>query len=591
MYYSNGNYEAFACPKKPEYVAQKSAYLIGSGLASLAAACFLIRDGQMDGSNIHILEELSKSGGSLDGTELPMKGYVMRGGREMENHFECLWDLFRSIPSLEIEDASVLDEFYWLNKEDPNYSRCRVIEERGQRLPTDGDFTLTKQAMKDILHLCMMKEEDLNDVKISDVLSEDFMNSNFWIYWKTMFAFEPWHSAMEMRRYLMRFVHHIGGLADFSALKFTKYNQYESLVRPMVAYLTSHGVQFEYNVQVLDVKVDVTTKDKVAKTIELKRNGNKETIQLTPDDLVFITNGSITESSTYGDNHTPAPPTKDIGGSWNLWRNLAKQSPEFGNPEKFYKDLPDKSWFVSATVTTNNKTVIEAIERLCKRDPLAGKTVTGGIITVNDSKWQMSFTVNRQQQFKQQPKDEVSVWVYALYSDEKGDYIHKPIVECSGHEICQEWLYHMGLPIDQIECLATQHCNTIPVYMPDICSYFMPRAIGDRPLVVPQHSRNLAFIGNFAETERDTVFTTEYSVRTAMEAVYQLLDIDRGVPEVMATEFDIRVLLDAMYELNDRKDLKTLAEQNKIQQVALHTFLKKIKGTFVEELLTQHKLL
>ena len=142
----------------------------------------------MDGSNIHILEELSKSGGSLDGTELPMKGYVMRGGREMENHFECLWDLFRSIPSLEIEDASVLDEFYWLNKEDPNYSRCRVIEERGQRLPTDGDFTLTKQAMKDILHLCMMKEEDLNDVKISDVLSEDFMNSNFWIYWKTMFA-------------------------------------------------------------------------------------------------------------------------------------------------------------------------------------------------------------------------------------------------------------------------------------------------------------------------------------------------------------------------------------------------------------------
>ena len=82
MYYSNGNYEAFARPKKPEHVEQKSAYLIGSGLASLAAACFLIRDGQMDGSNIHILEELPKSGGSLDGTELPMKGYVMRGGRE-----------------------------------------------------------------------------------------------------------------------------------------------------------------------------------------------------------------------------------------------------------------------------------------------------------------------------------------------------------------------------------------------------------------------------------------------------------------------------------------------------------------------------
>lgn len=66
----------------------------------------------------------------------------------MENHFECLWDLFRSIPSLEMDNASVLDEFYWLNKEDPNYSRCRVIEKRGHQLSTDGDFTLTPQAIK-----------------------------------------------------------------------------------------------------------------------------------------------------------------------------------------------------------------------------------------------------------------------------------------------------------------------------------------------------------------------------------------------------------------------------------------------------------
>ena len=122
--------------------------------------------------------------------------------------------------------------------------------------------TLTKTAIKEILDLCLTNEEDLDDVKITDVFSDDFFNSNFWIYWKTMFAFEPWHSAMEMRRYLMRFVHHIGGLADFSALKFTKYNQYESLVLPMVEYLKSHGVQFEYDVKVEDIKVDVTTSQK-----------------------------------------------------------------------------------------------------------------------------------------------------------------------------------------------------------------------------------------------------------------------------------------------------------------------------------------
>lgn len=79
MYYTKGNYEAFARPKKPENVEKKSAYLVGSGLAALAAACFLIRDGQMQGSQIHILEELPKPGGSLDGDQLPMKGYVVRG--------------------------------------------------------------------------------------------------------------------------------------------------------------------------------------------------------------------------------------------------------------------------------------------------------------------------------------------------------------------------------------------------------------------------------------------------------------------------------------------------------------------------------
>ncbi len=133
----------------------------------------------MKGENIHILEELDISGGSLDGINMEHHGYVVRGGREMENHFECLWDLFRSIPSLEQTNASVLDEFYWLNKEDPNYSKCRAIESGGKRIDTDGDFTLTKKAIKEILNLCLMKEEDLDDVKITDVFSRDFLNSNF----------------------------------------------------------------------------------------------------------------------------------------------------------------------------------------------------------------------------------------------------------------------------------------------------------------------------------------------------------------------------------------------------------------------------
>ena len=100
MYYSSGNYEAFARPRKPEGVDRKSAYIIGSGLAALTAACYLVRDGQMKGERIHIFEKDPIPGGACDGYKYDI-GYVMRGGREMDNHFEVMWDLLRSIPSLE----------------------------------------------------------------------------------------------------------------------------------------------------------------------------------------------------------------------------------------------------------------------------------------------------------------------------------------------------------------------------------------------------------------------------------------------------------------------------------------------------------
>lgn len=590
MYRSNGNYEAFARAKKPVKSDEVSAYLVGSGLASLSAAAFLIRDGQVKGDKIHILEELPIAGGSLDGIYKNEYGFVIRGGREMESHFECLWDLFRSIPSLEVEDASVLDEFYWLNKEDPNSSKCRLIHNQGEQFPTDGQLTLSEKAIKEILALCLMKEDQLDDKKITDVFTEEFLSSNFWTYWCTMFAFEEWHSAMEMRRYLMRFIHHIDALTDFSSLKFTKYNQYESLVLPMLAYLKENGVHFQYDTRVENVLVTSENGNKKAERLLLKVEGKEKTIKLSENDLVFITNGSITESSTYGNNTTPAPPTKKLGGSWSLWKKMVEQDSDFGKPEKFCENIPDESWFVSATVTTLDKKIAPYIEKISKRDPYAGKVVTGGIVHAKDSNWKMSYTINRQPHFKNQPEDQLVIWVYALLSDKPGDYIKKTITECTGNEIASEWLYQMGVPTDLIDDLAENSCNTVPCYMPYITSYFMPRAKGDRPLVIPDGYKNLAFIGNFAETERDTVFTTEYSVRTAMEAVYTLLDIDRGVPEVFASSYDIRMLLNASYYLNDKKGIKEV-KVPLLEGIIERHGLKKIKGTFIEELLEDAKLL
>ena len=390
----------------------------------------------------------------------------------------------------------------------------------------------------------------------------------------------------------MRFIHHIDGLPDFTALKFNKYDQYDSMVKPLLKYLKDHGVKFEYGVQVENVLVDHEGNEKVAKKIVMKKDGKQEDIDLTENDLVFVTNGSITESSTYGNQTTPAPITHAKGGSWRLWENLAKQDPAFGHSDVFSENLPERSWFVSATTTFKNKKVAPYFERLTKRSLYDGKVNTGGIITVTDSNWGLSFTIHRQPHFPTQKPNEIVVWIYALYSDTEGNYIKKKVVDCTGQEIAEEMLYHLGVPESEIKELSSEeNMNTVPVYMPYITSYFMPRHDGDRPAVVPEGSKNLAFIGNFAESPtRDTVFTTEYSVRTAMESVYTLLNVDRGVPEVWDSVYDIRELLRAMYYMADKKKLAD-QEMPLPEKLAVKAGMKKIKGTWIEELLEEANLI
>lgn len=590
MYYSSGTYEAFAHPEKPEGVEKKSAYIIGTGLAGLTAAFYLVRDGQMPGNQIHLLEKLELAGGSCDGYKDVHKGFYMRGGREMDNHFEIMWDVFRDVPSIETPNISVLDEYYWLNKHDPNYSLCRATVNKGEDAHTDKLFKLDKDSAMALSQLFITPEADLEDKKISDVLPESFWETNFWLYWQTMFAFQKWSSALEMKRYLCRYVHHIDGLPDFSALRFTKYNQYESMILPLIEYLKKHDVDVQFGMDVKNVVIKDVDGKKTAKELIYVKDNKEQSIPLTADDLVFITNGCCTDTSCYGDQ-THVPDLSNIvngqGESWDLWKNIAKQAKhdEYGHPDVFCSDTEATNW-MSATVETSNEDIINHIMNICKRDPRAGKVTTGGIVTVKDSvdNWFLSWTINRQPQFKSQNKDTVLVWLYALHTDTEGNYIKKAMRDCTGEEICQEWLYHIGMDESKIKDYSENACNTTTCFMPYINAFFQPRKNVDRPKVVPEGAVNFAFIGQFAETPRDTIFTTEYSMRTGMESVYTLLNVDRGVPEVWGSQYDIRELLRAAYYAVDKKKINELPLNFK-EKMLLKTVLKNVEGTDLELLL------
>ena len=594
MYYGAGTYEAFARPEKPEGVDKKSAYIIGTGLAGLSAAFYLVRDGQMKGEHIHLLEKLDLAGGSCDGRKDVSKGFYMRGGREMDNHFECMWDMFRSVPSIEKPNISVLDEYYWLNKHDPNYSLCRATINCGEDAHTDKLFKLDKKSAMALSKLFITPEKDLENKRIEEVLPDSFLETNFWLYWQTMFAFQKWSSALEMKRYLCRYVHHIDGLPDFSALRFTKYNQYESMILPLTKYLESNGVKIEYGIDVKNVIFESKQNKKVATQIVYENKGQEKTIDLIEDDLVFITNGCCTDTSCYGDQNN-APDLSVIkngkGESWDLWKNIASQASngEFGNPDKFCGNVDLTNW-MSATIEVSDENIIKHIINICKRDPREGKVTTGGIVTVKDSvdNWYLSWTINRQPQFKSQNKNSILVWVYSLNTNKPGNYVKKQMKECTGKEVCEEWLYHIGIPINEIEKHAKK-CNTTTCYMPYINAFFQPREEKDRPLVVPKESINFAFIGQFAETPRDTIFTTEYSIRTGMEAVYTLLKIDRAVPEVWGSKYDVRELLKACYYAVDKKSVEELPLSFAEKQL-IKILEKKVKGTDLEILLKESGL-
>jgi len=539
-------------PLPTEGIETRRAYIVGSGIAGMSAAFFLIRDGHMPPENILFLEELSLEGGSLDGTGDAEQGYIVRGGREMEMAYQNFWDVFSEIPALELpEPFTVLDEYRLVNDPDKNWSKARLLEKQG-RIRDSSTMGLTRSQQLEVIRLLMARKEDLDDVTVEQWFSEGFLQSNFYTFWRTMFAFQNWHSALEMKLYMHRFLHLMDGLNDMTSLVFPRYNQYDSFVRPLMKWLEAQGVKVRYNTVVHDLDMDTNDDRRTVTGIRCHTGDAEETIPVSARDLVFATTASMTEDTAYGDDDTPAvlKDRKEPGPSsgWQLWKNLAHRSDVFGRPEKFCGDIPRSTW-ESVTLTCRPSPLIDKLRELSVNDPHSGFTATGGIVTFTDSAWLMSFTCNRQPHFPDQPDDVIVLWVYALWMDRPGDCVKKPMPDCTGREVLTELCHHLGL-IDRLDEVIAATRTRIAL-MPYITAQFMPRARGDRPEVVPEGCTNLALLGQFVETPNDVVFTLESSVRTARTGVYRLLDIPKRVPDIYPGQYDIRRLLRATRTLNN----------------------------------------
>ena len=461
------------------------AYLVGGGIASLAAAAYLLRDGHVPGKNIHLLEE-SKIGGSLDAGGSPEEGYSMRGSRMYGAAYVLTYELFAGIPSLDDPGKSVTQDMLEFWESEPWDAKARLVE--NAKIVDSHVLGFDNRDRVDLVKLMFQSEDTLGLKRIEDCFEPHFFETNFWFMCCSMFGFEPWHSAMELRRYLLRFLRLFPDLTTLKIIQSTRYNTYDAVIRPLVRWLAQHGVQFDMGVQVTDLDFTLSNGKKVVRGIRCLRDGRRIDIDVGESDLVVVTIGSMTADSILGSmSAAPVLKTARTGGSWTLWERLAEKDSAFGRPSAFCGNIDQTKW-ITFTVTHSDDIFFNLMERFSGRP--AGR---GGLVTLKSSPWLLTFHLFHPPAYAGQPEGVFVWWGYGLFPDRVGDFVKKRMSDCTGEEILVETFSHLGFQPHIPELLSSANC--IPCILPYTTSQFMPRAKGDRPKVIPDGTVNLAFIG------------------------------------------------------------------------------------------------
>lgn len=547
----------------------RRAYLIGGGLASMAAAAYLIRDCRFPADRITVYEGMHILGGSNDGAGSAETGFVCRGGRMLnEETYENFWELFDTIPSLKDPGKSVTQEILEFDHAHPTHAKARLVDRNGRILDVRS-MGFNQADRMAILKLLMTDERKLDNLTIQDWFKETphIFETNFWYMWQTTFAFQKHSSLFEFRRYMNRMIFEFSRIETLEGVTRTPLNQYDSVIRPLELYLRRAGVNFVENCEVTDL--DFTEGPGICvKTLYLKRRaehadseedvgagedtdnrenicGSKvieteETISLRRNDICIMTNACMTDSATLGSLYEPAPAPQKKPVSGELWAKVAAKKPGMGDPRPFFSKPEESNW-LSFTVTCRGDAILKTIEEFTGNVP-----GSGALMTFKDSNWLLSSVVAAQPHFANQPEDVTIFWGYGLYTEAVGDYVKKPMKDCTGQELLNEYLHHLHISEEKIAELMKTVINVIPCYMPYVDAQFQPRKMSDRPPVIPAGSTNFAMVSQFVEIPEDMVFTEEYSVRAARIAVYGLMDVKKKLCPVTPYNRQPKILLKAL---------------------------------------------
>jgi oleate hydratase len=513
-------------------------YLNGLGLGSIAAAMYLIQKADFHPSNIHIFEQKGDQdlvGGSCDASKKIVNdqtAYFMQGSRMFEDKvYPCTKELWSIIPYNHHE--SCLQDHEKNREECRLHTVVRLLHAHGQK-DTGYQLGLNTAEKLKMAKLLAEPESMIPDgAKITDMFGEAFFTSNFWYMWRSLFAFQPWHSAVEMKRYMHLFFHEMPHMNTMSALERTRFTNFHSFILPALRFMQKSGVNFHYERRISDVDFETASngKERWIRRIHLETASGESmpSIEVSDSDLVFLTIGSMVSNASFGAHDRPVDKpvveSQTLGGAWTLWKKISAKQPDLGRPDQFLRDI-SQSMMMTFTVTFRGGLFERKFEWLVERQ--MGRQSP---LPLTASPWILHLHTYRQPLFPDQPRDTCVIWVTALRGNDNGTFVKKAMTKCTGREILEELLGHLQFDQDEAEkneILDTSTC--IPCMLPYGISQFLSRTEGDRPAVVPAGSQNFAFLGQFVEIPHGIVFTTEYSVLAAIHAVKKFVKPSLVVP-------------------------------------------------------------